>query len=117
MAKDDYFVIVAKILVFLYKHLKGKAKEKIEEYIQPNTKDFPISEDYMFYVMRHMYEDGLVEGVYTRTTPDGEILEIDFIDEMTNITPKGIAYLRENSMIQKAIKTVPAIASLAGSVL
>ena len=117
MAKDDYFVIVAKILVFLYKHLKGKTQEKIEDYIQPNTKDFPISEDYMFYIMRHMYKDDLVEGVYTRVTPDGEILEIDFIDGMTNITPKGIAYLRENSMIQKALKTIPPLATMASSVL
>lgn len=117
MAKDDYFVIVAKILLFLYKHLKGKTQKKVEDYIQPNTKEFPISEDYMFYVMRHMYEDGLVEGVCTKITPDGTILEINFLDDMTNITPKGIAYLRENSMIQKALKSIPALATIAGSIL
>ena len=46
MAKDDMPVIFCKILIYLYKVLKGK-QERDEYYIQPFTKDFPISEDYL----------------------------------------------------------------------
>ena len=51
MAKDDYYTIVAKILVFLYKKLQGKEKGSVKEYIIPMTKDFPISEEYFQYVI------------------------------------------------------------------
>ena len=46
MAKDDMPVLFCKILIYLYKVLKGK-QERDECYIQPFTKDFPISEDYL----------------------------------------------------------------------
>ena len=46
MAKDDMPVLFCKILVHLYKVLKGK-QEQDKYYIQPFTKDFPISEDYL----------------------------------------------------------------------
>ena len=46
MAKDDMPVLFCKILIYLYKVLKGK-QEQDEYYIQPFTKDFPISEDYL----------------------------------------------------------------------
>ena len=46
MAKDDMPVLFCKILIYLYKVLKGK-QERDEYYIQPFTKDFPISEDYL----------------------------------------------------------------------
>ncbi|GAB6160243.1 hypothetical protein [Howardella ureilytica] len=46
MAKDDMPVLFCKILVYLYKVLKGK-QEQDKYYIQPFTKDFPISEDYL----------------------------------------------------------------------
>ena len=46
MAKDDMPVLFCKILIYLYKVLKGK-QEQDEYYIQPFTKDFSISEDYL----------------------------------------------------------------------
>jgi hypothetical protein len=46
MAKDDRPVLFCKVLIYLYKVLKGK-QERDEYYIQPFTKDFPISEDYL----------------------------------------------------------------------
>ena len=46
MANDDMPVLFCKILIYLYKVLKGK-QERDEYYIQPFTKDFPISEDYL----------------------------------------------------------------------
>ena len=46
MDKDDMPVLFCKILVHLYKVLKGK-QEQDKYYIHPLTKDFPISEDYL----------------------------------------------------------------------
>ena len=46
MAKDDRPVLFCNVLIYLYKVLKGK-QERDEYYIQPFTKDFPISEDYL----------------------------------------------------------------------
>ena len=46
MAKDDMPVLFCKVLIYLYKVLKSK-QERDEYYIQPFTKDFPISEDYL----------------------------------------------------------------------
>lgn len=43
MVKDDYYTIVAKILVYLYK--KYKQKDIEQDYITPMTKDFPIKEE------------------------------------------------------------------------
>ena len=41
MAKDEYYVIVAKILVYLYAKLKGKNKTPAVEYIHAMSNDFP----------------------------------------------------------------------------
>ena len=41
MAKDDYFVLVYKILAYLYECIKGKKKLDFS-YLQPMTKDFPV---------------------------------------------------------------------------
>ena len=46
MAKDDYYVIVAKILVYLYK--KYKCIEVDEDYIRPRSEAFPIEEKQLF---------------------------------------------------------------------
>lgn len=43
MSKDDYHVIVYKILIYLYECIKGK-KTFSFEYLQYGTKTFPIEE-------------------------------------------------------------------------
>lgn len=39
MAKDDYYVIAGKILVYLYAKLKGKNDQKPEEYLHALLKN------------------------------------------------------------------------------
>ena len=77
MGKDDYYVIVAKILIFLYKKLKGKAETTIGEYIVPMTKDFPIDEDYLQYVIVKLFERGYVENVLITRAWGGEVISVD----------------------------------------
>ncbi|MCH3961453.1 MAG: hypothetical protein LKF53_02040 [Solobacterium sp.] len=45
MGKDDYDVIVCKILTYLYAVLKN-CRKRNDDYLQPMTKDFPIDADY-----------------------------------------------------------------------
>ncbi|MBO6206843.1 MAG: hypothetical protein J6O73_07875 [Lachnospiraceae bacterium] len=112
MAKDDYYVIVAKLLTFLYRKLKGKENRSVLEYIS-NNREFPITPEYKEYVIWHMHKAGLIERVYCLADNDGEPLEVELTEE-TRITPEGIAYLEENSMVRKAIRSIPALASIAG---
>lgn len=102
MAKDDYYIIVAKILVFLYKKLKGKEKRDIKEYIIPMTNDFPINEDYLNYVIEKMLEQGFVEKVTVIRAWGGDIVGFDY-SEM-RITPLGIDYMLDNSRLRKVIE-------------
>ena len=62
MAKDDYFVIVYKILSYLYKCLKDgeRVEERLINYDSPFIK---VNEKYWSYIMWHMQEDDLIEGV------------------------------------------------------
>lgn len=54
MAKDDYYTLVAKILVYLYKKYKQKEIEK--DYISPLTKDFPVKDEQLMETVSMMIE-------------------------------------------------------------
>lgn len=98
MAKDDYFVLVYKLLGYLYKCLRKEERPSLE-IISPNTKDFPISEEYFTYMLDHLLSDGYIEGL-ARVNRIGNAPKFK---ETTGIqiTPKGIEYLQENSTMKK----------------
>ena len=97
MAKDDYYVIVAKILVYLYK--KAKDPKKIDkDYILPMSKDFPISQEYLYYVIEMLERQGFIEADITRVWGD-EIIRID--TEGMRILPDGIDCLQSNTKLKK----------------
>lgn len=112
MAKDDYHVIVAKILIFLYKRLKKKDTRTVEEYISPMTDDFPIDEEYMQYVIEKLSERGYVERVHITRAMGGVIVRMDC--SSMRITPEGIDYLRENSTIRKVALALKEVVPIAG---
>ena len=109
MAKDDYFVIVAKILVYLYAKLKGKNKVPAVEYIHPLSKDFPISEDYLNMIIDEMAYHGYIK-INRFKAWGGEVVLRD-IDSI-RITQEGIEYLRDNSTMKKLADTIPMAASI-----
>lgn len=104
MAKDDYYTIVCKILIFLYKRLKGIEKREPIEYILCDTKDFPIDDDYMKYVIEHMEAQGLIDKVIIVRVWGGDIARIDWSN--MRITPAGIDYLQNNSTMVKVANTL-----------
>ena len=101
MAKDDYYTIVAKILVYLYK--KYKQKDIDHDYISPLTKDFPIKEEQLLETVSMMMEQGLVKGNCTKAWA-GDIVMVDY--NSLKITPTGIDYLQDNSKVRKICETL-----------
>lgn len=106
MAKDDYFVLVYRILQHLYKCLKLSQKADLD-YLKPLTKDFPIEEGYFNYIFRKLVEEGYIEDVVIIPIDGAEPL-IKILESI-KITPKGIEYLQENSKMEKAKKFISSV--------
>lgn len=96
MAKNDYFVIAYRILIYLYACLKSDVTVDTEE-ISPAKLD--ITPKYWLYVLEHLQAEGYIEGVYI-----GKLLGGMPSVKLENIaiTPKGIEYLQSNSTMEKA---------------
>ena len=101
MGKRDYYTIVAKILVYLYKKYKRMKVE--DDYLFPSTKDFPISEEQLTETIGMMQEQGFITGNIVRAW-GGDIVVLDY--QSLKITPLGIDYLQDNSKIKKICETL-----------
>lgn len=99
MAKDDYYVIVYKLLAYLYVCLKN-GESVDERLIDSKGKLLDINESYWLYIIRHLYDDGYVEGI-SITRAYGKMYIVDNLQDIM-ITPKGIDYLCNNSLFEKA---------------
>lgn len=110
MAKDDYYVIAGKILVYLYARLKGKQNIPPEQFLHGMSKEFPVSEEYFDFVLDEIHDHGYIK---MQTVKDwgGETVLRD-IDSI-RITQEGIDFLSENSKIRKVLKMIPMAASIA----
>lgn len=101
MAKNDYYVIVYQILSYLYQRLKKgeQVKSSMLNYDSPLFD--AINKKYWAYIIYQLSKMGFVEGIDFAEL-DG--LNIPYPVNLDNcmITPLGIEYLCDNSMIQKA---------------
>ena len=95
MQKDDYFVIVYRILTYLYTCLK--ADEDVDKDVL-SPSGLGIRPKYWAYIMENLQEDKYIKGI--RVLKNAAGTRIDNI----KITPQGITYLIENQSIQKAKK-------------
>lgn len=97
MAKDDYHVVVCRLLTILYGYFK--TGERVDGSVL-TAAAFGIPEGYFVNVIEALLQQGFVTGA--------EIIIIGGIEsvKLTNlkITPAGIEYLSENSMMKKAVK-------------
>ncbi len=100
MAKDDYFVIVYQILSYLYKCLKEgiRIDERLIRYDSPYI---GINEKYWCYILWHMQQEKLIEGVTFLDDIANGIYYPDEVDRC-RITPTGIGCLCDNSFMEKA---------------
>lgn len=104
MAKDDYEVIVFKILTYLYACLK-KGQSVDKKILSPASVCFckngeALPETYWHNVLCMMSEEGLIAGLnFIRPWGSGTAICINDITDC-RITPTGIRYLSENSQVK-----------------
>ncbi len=98
MARDDYNVIVFRVLTYLYACLK-----RVTTFDEIHFKKVIISdvnEEYFVEVLKMMSEDGLIKG-FSYIKPWGrDIIKISEYYEL-KISSDGINYLTENNKMQK----------------
>lgn len=110
MSKNDYFVLVYRILAYLYECLKEGEKPD-SEYLTYDTKEFPVGEEYWSYIFENLLKDGYIEGV-TLVPILGQTVKGVKLTKNIRITPKGIDYLQNNSAMSRAndfLKTIKEI--------
>lgn len=99
MAKDDYYVIAYQILAYLYTSLKG-GKDIDEKYLKKDSPYFgPINEKYWKYILENLYRDEYIRG-FSLSYFDNDLYVSEL--EKMEITPKGIDYLVDSSLMEKA---------------
>ena len=107
MAKDDYHVVVFRILKYLYQQLKkGEPVETAE--LLHDGKLCKVNESYWRYIMINMQEEGLIRGLKKgKGRADYEELE----EQLKNlqITPKGIDMLADSRMGERVDQLVKGI--------
>lgn len=106
MSKDDYFVIVYRLLKYLYGCLK-KSKMPSMEVLDADF--FSIDTPYWEYIITSLHTEGYISGVVLFPVM-GKREDGVKITPQIKITPKGIQYLQENSMLQKVKEAVKDIA-------
>lgn len=101
MAKDDYFVMVYRILEYLYACFKA-GEQPDREQITPEA--LGINAGYWTNIFESLLTEGYIRGIEMIPGPRGGVKIIDL-----KITERGISFLQDNSMIEKAkaaLKTV-----------
>lgn len=114
MAKDDYDVVVYKILVYLYACLKGKIVFNKEVFYKTIGKEY-INEAYLYKIYKMMADEELIENLTFAKAWGNDFMLISDEEEM-QITVKGIHYLKDNSKMKEVgkylLETVDIIAKL-----
>ena len=107
MVRDDYHVIVYQILAYLYQCLKKDTPVDGQK-LDYGSSLLRIKESYWAYIMYHMQDMGLIEGI-TFVHLDGRDIPYATRLENTRITPYGIEYLCDNSLMEKVKKFIKEI--------
>lgn len=96
MAKDDYFVIVYRILTYLYECFKQGESPGISLF---GSDALGINNGYWGNIMESLSSEGYIKGIVVLPRMGGgfgiKLLEL-------RITQKGIEFLQENSIMAKA---------------
>jgi hypothetical protein len=108
MAKDDYYVIAYRFLKYLYDCLKKSVKPNPDV---TGGAFFGIDDEYWEYIVRHLTDDGYIEGAVFIPIRGVIDLKLSKTDRIT-ITPKGILYLDDNSVFSKIKSAVKDIAEI-----
>lgn len=105
MAKDDYTRIVGIILAYLYAKLRGRTEERPEVYLQPMTKDFPVEEEYFYFILEEMQKKGWISGLQFLRNWGDDLRRVAGMSRI-RITGDGIQYLCDNSAVRKKLEWI-----------
>lgn len=97
MSKDDYQVIVFKILLYFYACLKRDITYEYETFIATVG---DINRDYLHDVLLMMQDSGYIKGIKYVKAWGNEIVITSNYQEI-KITEKGIDYLTQNNTMKK----------------
>ena len=95
MAQNDFFPIVYRILAALYKNLKEEKKNDKGLF---DTTLYSCKQGFLDYIIKFLIDEKYIANVKYQYY-DNKIHFSDFSD--MQITPKGIEYLQDNSMMEK----------------
>lgn len=113
MAKDDIFVMVYRILSYLYDCMR-RSVPLDPGYLRLGTKDFPIQEDYWNRILLELPERKYIRNLVVIHVDNAA--PIVRIDASTTITLDGAEYLQENSKMAKVRDFLKGSASLIGAI-
>lgn len=99
MAKNDYYVIVYKILAYLYSRLKSGLPIE-PEMLMYDGGMFQINRTYWVYIIQNMVDQGYIRGILNAEAGNGYYIKEQLSG--CEITPKGIDYLCDNNLLEKA---------------
>ena len=102
MAKNDYYVIVYRVLMYLYNCLR---QDEVVDMQKLTPEYLHINQRYFEYIFDTLNDEGLILNKAYYEDMLGKHLESDIM-----ISPKGISFLHENSTIDKVKKSVKGIA-------
>ena len=108
MAKNDYYTIVYYILSYLYECLKAGQRPK-KEVLDLSSYPEKISDEYLIYIYKNLIKDKYLENITFVSIPRlDNIKNLEYFKDYEDavITPKGIEYLQENSLMKKAYDIV-----------
>lgn len=95
MSKDDYFVLVYRILTYLYACFKAGERADAAAF---GPEALRIGDGYWVNLMESILNEGYVTGIAIISMAGG----VESVKLMNlKITQKGIEYLQENSMMSK----------------
>lgn len=99
MAKDDYAVIVYKILAYLYMQLK-KGEKNDAKMLMYDGPLFQINRTYWVYIFWNLLDQGFIRGMHDVKAGEGYYIEEQL--PYCEITPQGIEYVCNNSFMERA---------------
>lgn len=115
MAKNDYDVILYKILVYLYACMKRKVIFD-RDVLYGHVCKGAGNENYLVDIFRMAQEEGHTEGLVFTKAWGSDYMLVNDVDNM-KITPSGIRYLKENDRMKrigdKLREEIDSIANLA----
>lgn len=99
MARDDFFVVMFKVLTYLYGCLKGKIVFQKDVFLKTIGNDH-LADGVLDRYLQMMSDNGYIRGLEFIQAWGGETIRTGDYSNM-QITMEGIQYLQENSTMQK----------------